>query len=95
MADVEESRDEFLRRQGWSRQFVASEPRLSEAVEMYREVGFDVHLEPLSQDQKTHGETQSASGDECRQCFEGFEDLYNVIYTRPGRQGPGLNEDLF
>ena len=40
-------RDEILEKEGWARQFVANEPRLSEAVELYKEVGFDVHLEPL------------------------------------------------
>lgn len=92
---MEESRDDFLRQEGWTRQFIANEPRLSEAVEMYREAGFDVHLEPLSKLEKTPGGPQPASGDECRQCFEGFEDQYKVIFTRPARDDPGLDEDLF
>jgi hypothetical protein len=92
---LEASRREILEREGWTRQFIANEPRLSEAVEMYREAGFSVHLEPLSQLKKTPGGPQPASGDECRQCFEGFEDQYKVIFTRPARDDPGLYEDLF
>ena len=44
----ENSRAATLKKEGWNRQFVAGEPRLSEAVELYREMGFDVLLEPLS-----------------------------------------------
>ena len=38
---------EELEAEGWTRRFVASEPRLSESVAIYEEAGFDVHLEPL------------------------------------------------
>jgi hypothetical protein len=37
-----------LEEDGWTRQFTADEPRLSEAVEMYKLLGFGVHLEPWS-----------------------------------------------
>ena len=40
-------REKELEAEGWTRQFVAGEPRLSEASEMYRELGFEVLLEPL------------------------------------------------
>ncbi|UCF57789.1 MAG: hypothetical protein JSW15_04845, partial [Deltaproteobacteria bacterium] len=43
----EKSRISILESEGWSKQFVTSEPRLSEAVEIYKEAGFEVHLEPL------------------------------------------------
>ena len=77
-------RNKILRQEGWRRQFVANEPRLSEAVDMYKEIGFDVHLEPLAKE----SECESCPGEEekekeCRICFEGFEDQYKIIYTRP------------
>jgi len=80
------SRTEQLEKEGWVRQFVANEPRLSEAVELYKESGFEVHLEPLAKGQEC--ETCAGTEDwkekrECRVCFEGFEDQYKIIYTRP------------
>ena len=36
--------------QGWERRFIYDEPRLSEAVEIYRELGFEVTLLPVSPD---------------------------------------------
>ncbi|MEJ5378330.1 MAG: hypothetical protein WHX93_17280 [bacterium] len=59
---------------GWTRQFVASEPRLSEAVELYRSLGLEVRLEPVS--------PGSLEG-ECLQCLEAAPDRFKVIYTRP------------
>jgi hypothetical protein len=88
--EEKKSRIEMLRQEGWQRQFVANEPRLSEAVKLYREVGFDVLLEPLPE----KGECESCSGEdedekECRICFEGFEDQYKIIYTRPKNHQKG------
>ncbi len=68
-----------LEAEGWTRRFTAKEPRLSEAVDMYRDSGFEVLLEPLSRETGA-GEGES---DECRICFEGFEDQYMIIFTRP------------
>jgi len=95
--EKEASRIGILEQEGWRRQFVANEPRLSEAVEMYKEAGFDVHLEPLPEET----ECESCAGEEeeekeCRICFEGFEDQYKIIYTRPIRDEKAtLEEDLF
>lgn len=81
----EQSRAERLEKQGWKRQFVACEPRLSEAVEMYREAGFEVHLEPLPKEPEC-GPCEGEEDDNgCRVCFEGFEDQYRIIFTRPKR----------
>jgi hypothetical protein len=68
---------------GWTKRFVASEPRLSEAVEAYHEAGFETRLEPLPK----QAECETCGGDEdsseCRICFDGHEDEYKIIYTRP------------
>jgi hypothetical protein len=62
-----------LEKNGWQRQFTTDEPRLSEAVELYIELGYEVHLESPS-------ETE-VLGD-CGVCFEGTLDKYKTIYTR-------------
>ena len=79
-------RDEELRRQGWTRQFLADEPRLSEAVAEYRDIGFEVHLEPF--DPKGKGE------DGCTTCFDdpAVAARFKTIYTRPAKE---MGEDLF
>jgi hypothetical protein len=63
-----------LEEEGWTRQFTADEPRLSEAVEMYKSLGFEVHLEPMVPDENS---------EECAACLEVMCDRYKTIYTRP------------
>jgi hypothetical protein len=79
------SRIEKLEKEGWVRQFVANEPRLSEMVDLYRESGFDVHLEPLPKGPECDscaGPDNRKEHGECRVCFEGFEEQYKIIFTR-------------
>lgn len=83
MNEEPKSRIERLEEEGWARQFVASEPRLSEAVETYKEAGFEVHLEPLPKESDCGSCTGEEGDGECRICFEGFEDQYRIIFTRP------------
>jgi hypothetical protein len=66
-------RHQELEKEGWVKQFTADEPRLSEAVEEYRELGFEVHLEPL--------DPLEMAG-ECTSCLMASCDRYQVIYTR-------------
>ncbi len=92
---MEESREQILKREGWTRQFTANQPRLDEAVEMYEEAGFEVHLEPFLKQQKTPETAKLSQDADCRQCFDGFEDQYKIIYTKSSRDNPGLDKDLF
>ncbi|MBW2216531.1 MAG: hypothetical protein JRF34_04990 [Deltaproteobacteria bacterium] len=92
--EKQESRFEKLEREGWKKQFIASEPRLSEAVELYKQSGFEVHLESVPKADEVKQCPQGEAG-ECRVCFEGNEDQYKVIYTRPNEDGEGLEDDLF
>ncbi len=85
------SRLETLKKEGWTRQFVASEPRLSEAVALYEESGFDVHMEPLPPGGEPGLLPLLDSGAGCTRCFEGVEDQYKIIFTRPGRHSPSLD----
>ncbi len=73
-------REDELIKDGWTKHFLANEPRLSEAVELYRSTGYEVHLEPLPLVDCDSADEESG---ECRACFKGFEDQYKTIYTRP------------
>jgi hypothetical protein len=79
-------REEILKGQGWEKRFIASEPRLSEAVELYRSIGFDVLLEPLPDEKELEKDGCSASG--CTACFEAGKERYRIIFTR-ARKGEG------
>jgi hypothetical protein len=98
MANESKSRVEQLEKEGWVKQFVANEPRLSEAADLYRESGFEVHLEPLAKGQECESsagaEDQKEQG-ECRVCFEGFEDQYKIIFTRRRKDSKRSDDELF
>lgn len=64
--------EEELLDEGWTRQFVAAPARLQEAVELYKSLGYEVRLEPL---------TPEDLGDECQDCHLATA-LFRVIYTR-------------
>jgi hypothetical protein len=97
MSSESGSRMKQLEKEGWVKQFVASEPRLSEAVDLYKEAGFEVHLEPLPKGQECNacGGTEETHGGECRVCFDGFEDQYKIIFTRPTKEAKSFDDDLF
>lgn len=59
----------------WTRQNVMDEPRLSEIVEMYEELGFEVRLEPFDPDAE----------EDCHTCLAREPERYKIIYTRPKR----------
>jgi len=67
------NRHDQLTAEGWTKKFTADEPRLSEAVEEYKELGFEVLLEPI--------DPQELSG-ECTSCLMASCDRYKTIYTR-------------
>jgi hypothetical protein len=71
------SRDEELKKQGWTRQNIMDEPRLGELVEAYKDLGMEVHLEPVDP-----GELD----DDCGECLMKDPDRYKIIYTRPKKE---------
>jgi hypothetical protein len=85
MAEKKITKEEELLTQGWTKQFNTDEPRLSEAVEMYEEMGLEVHLEPVVIDPES---------EVCQMCFEQDCDRYKTIWTKPKGQSR-LDEDLF
>ncbi|MGQ9506454.1 MAG: hypothetical protein ACUVTB_01185 [Candidatus Bathycorpusculaceae bacterium] len=55
--------------------FVAEEPRLSEAVELYKSLGYEVRLEPPVFEE---------TSEECKKCLLYQNcDKYKIIYIRP------------
>jgi hypothetical protein len=74
-------REEELIAAGWEKRFVACEPRLSEMVEMYGEIGFEVHLEPLPSNEAMSMEGCDANS--CMVCFDVDRERYRIIFTRP------------
>ncbi len=77
-------REEELIKAGWERRFIACEPRLSEMVEMYREIGFEVHLEPLPAKEELEAEgTSGCKESGCTACFDADPERYRIIFTKP------------
>lgn len=63
---------EALEIKGWEARYIGDEPRLSEQVELYRELGFEVRVEPFN-------------AEDCEGCVECFEDSTTpimVLYIR-------------
>ena len=66
-------REEELKKNGWVKQNTIGEPRLSECVELYKSLGYEVHLEPVNPNEMT---------EECRRCYEKELGTVKTIYTR-------------
>jgi hypothetical protein len=66
------TREQELTRQGWQKQVTYDEPRLSEMVDMYREIGFEVRLEFFDPLQEPV----------CTECMQVSPERYQTIYTR-------------
>jgi hypothetical protein len=66
------TREKQLKKEGWEKRFTIDEPRLSEMLEQYRELGFEVLLEPVD-----------LSSEECTSCIAVDPKRYKTIYTRP------------
>lgn len=58
--------------EGWEQRATYDDPRLTEMVEMYKEIGLEVHLEPFC--------AENERG--CTGCMQLTSDLFKTIYTR-------------
>jgi hypothetical protein len=92
---IDKSRLKELETQGWTMRFIAGEPRLGEGIELYRAAGFDVRLEPLNTEMSCNACSAEDAEGECRVCFNGHEDRYKLIFTRPCMPGKKEDEELF
>ena len=64
-------REQELIDAGWQKRNVVDEPRLSELVELYVSLGFEVLVEPVD-----------LESEECTECMKAEPEKYKVIYTR-------------
>ncbi|OGQ23584.1 MAG: hypothetical protein A3C54_07500 [Deltaproteobacteria bacterium RIFCSPHIGHO2_02_FULL_60_17] len=91
MSAKRSDREEELLKEGWTKQFLASGPRLQEAAELYKSMGLEVHLEPA------RAEDLACSECHVEQSSATIEGWY-VIYTRPrekAEDGPSEEEELW
>jgi hypothetical protein len=66
-------REKKLEKEGWIKQTNIVEPRLSEIVELYESLGYEVRLEPVKLDELD---------EECRKCYEVEGDKVKTVYVR-------------
>ena len=84
MVDTREIKgDDALIAQGWERRSILDEPRLSEVVEMYKDMGLEVKVVELKPEMIEEG---------CGTCLVAGLERYKVVYTR-GKLGE--TDDLF
>jgi len=76
MAEMKGLREKELEKEGWVKQTTIGEPRLSEIVELYRSLGYEVRLEPVKLDELD---------EECRRCYESEIDEVKTVYVRKKR----------
>lgn len=69
-------RDEKLLADGWVKQFTCGEPRLSEACDLFAEMGREVMLVLMEKEDQP-------LGSKCDACFESCGDEMKTIWTRP------------
>ncbi|MBU1571135.1 MAG: hypothetical protein KKE00_11565 [Proteobacteria bacterium] len=58
--------------EGWGKRSTTDEPRLSELIKMYEEIGFEVLLMPFAPDEEPG----------CSECMKTSPQRYRTIYTR-------------
>jgi hypothetical protein len=66
------TREEKLISDGWKKRSTLDEPRLSEMVDAYEAIGFEVRIEPLDCEQEFA----------CTECMRASPKKYATIYTR-------------
>jgi hypothetical protein len=64
---------EELEKDGWVKRTTIGEPRLSEVVNEYKVLGFEVHLEPVNLEEMD---------DDCRRCYGSDIDKFKTVYVR-------------
>lgn len=64
--------EEKLISRGWKKRSTHDEPRLTELVAAYKEIGLEVHVEAFDPDEEK----------DCTECMVGFTQRYGTIYTR-------------
>lgn len=73
------NREKALTLQGWERRMTLDDPRLSEMAAVYREIGYEVHLEPV------HPEEEQG----CTRCLTKSPERLRTLYTRKKKPAAG------
>jgi hypothetical protein len=87
----------LLQQQGWILRTTIGEPRLTEVVENYRAMGYEVHVERFGT--ATADTAGKADAESCTVCFDAADkskasQVWGSVYVRPGR-GADKNDELF
>ncbi len=72
MTNNQKTPEEELLNQGWQTRSILDEPRLSEMIRVYEEIGYEVHLEPFFANQNA----------DCSECMKSPLIQCKTIYTR-------------
>ena len=64
--------EEKLISEGWEKKATYDNPRLTEMVQTYEDIGLEVHLEPFD----------AQNEDSCTGCMQVHPDRFKTIYTR-------------
>ena len=64
---------EELEKKGWIKRTTIGEPRLSEIVELYKSLGYEVRVEPVKIDELD---------EECRRCYENEANEVKTVYVK-------------
>lgn len=87
----------LLAQAGWILRTTIGEPRLSEVVENYRTMGYEVHVEHFGAI-RSDVHTQ-VDGETCTTCFDSTDQsapsqAWGSVYVRPGK-APERSDELF
>jgi signal recognition particle subunit SEC65 len=82
MVEVTDLKEDPLEKKGWRRRSILEEPRLSEVMQMYKDLGLEVLVKDVKPEDLKLPES-------CTECIDG---KFKVIYTRPKKGAKGTNE---
>ena len=84
MVEITDIKENPLEKEGWQRRSILDEPRLSEVIKMYEDMGLEITVVDF--------ELELAEG--CKTCLDCPSGKLKVVYTRP-KDGDGGSDDLF
>ena len=62
-----------LEKEGWIKRTTIGEPRLSEIIELYKSLGYEVRVEPAKLEELD---------EDCKRCYENEADEVKTVYVR-------------
>lgn len=82
----ESKMSEDLEKRGWNKRTTIGEPRLTEIVELYKSLGYEVRVEPVKLDELD---------DDCKKCYADEAEEVKTVYVkkREGRTASDILTD--